>query len=563
MGLSLLAAFGAGKIAKYLKIPKVTGYILTGLIFGPSLFNIIPRENVKFLGFVSDIALGLILFNIGGEFHRELLKKIGRRMVKLAAGLSLSIFLSVGTLCFGFSFILDLSLGQRLFFSTFLATIAMDSAPATTLLVIREYESKGTLTDHLIVYLAMATLAATVGSEILWLVFESFGTIGHDPGQLLNHALHLLWRLAGSMLCGMFLGLALSFFEQKEKSHSEMLMAVVCTILIGITAAHQLGLEPMLISLFLGFSLVNFSHSGNEIHEQIRGVGLSIYALFFVLAGAQIEIDHLKTAGIFGLVYFFARFFGVLIGARLCCRALNEEDVLQRYLGPAMLAHATIALGIVSKLEAGSNAIVDIIIHSVISAVLIFEILGPISLRWALIRAREVTVASILSDASTGLSLGLRDMIMNFMVNTGLIKPEHHGKDQQTVADLMTRKIYAINSGANFEEVVKYIDDHHFPIYPVVRKGYLYEGLINFNEVKNVMFDPFLSRLIVASDLIGHRGSLTSLAKPDEAEIVFRETGLDALPVVDSKSTQLVGIVRHKDILVALRSNNMLGKNLI
>ncbi|MFW5887756.1 MAG: cation:proton antiporter, partial [Bacteriovoracia bacterium] len=154
----------------------------------------------------------------------------------------------------------------------------------------------------------------------------------------------------GSLLIGSILGIILSYWEQQEKNESEMLLGVISAILLGQTIAIYLGLESLLISLALGFALVNSSPSGMAIHEHMKHTGLSIYALFFVLAGAHLHLqEQIETIGVLGLGYILARILGMQISSWFAGKITKENPKVSKFMGMSVLSHAGAALAIVIK----------------------------------------------------------------------------------------------------------------------------------------------------------------------------------------------------------------------
>ncbi|MBF0199202.1 MAG: cation:proton antiporter [Planctomycetes bacterium] len=551
LGICLIGAFIVGKIAHRIKVPKVTGFIVLGIFLGPSCVHLIDEEIGHHLDYFSDIALGLILFNIGGEFHKELLKKIGWKMVRYGLAYCFLVSTIVMSLCFILSLSIGMELQNTIFFSVFLGIVAMTAAPPTTLLVINEYDSRGILTDHIIVILALGTVLAIVLSQFSIIVFEFLGILQGTSGPVWLEMLWLGWSIVGSVIIGTTLGLGLSYLEQREKSSSEILLAVVCVILLGVSLSFYLHLEPLLVSFFLGFSLVNFSHSGAEIHKNIKGVGLSMYALFFIFAGSHIDLRDVSTIGLYGLIYAGTRTLGVYLGAIFAGKFLKRKDINGSLLGLGLLSHAGAALGIVAKLDGVDSPVVISTVKAVVSSIFVFEIIGPILLRYALIKSREIKVANILGDVSTGTHLQITEMVRNFLENTGLVERPHL-RDTDRITSLVQRKVYAIEASANFSEVVKYIDSHHFPIYPVVDKDFKYEGLVDLAELKNVMFDQYLSRFVNARDLVSMRYFLLEDARLQDSVGMFSESKLDTLPVINLESGKLVGFISYKEVVIAL-----------
>jgi len=505
LGFCLVGAFIVGKVAHRLRVPKVTGFVTLGLILGPSCLNLFDKEVQHQLDYLGEIALGLILFNIGGEFHRELIKKIGWRVLRfclLYCAIIQIIVTAFSMLFIGFT---ALSFEDGLFFALFTGVVAVTAAPPTTLMVIKEFDSKGLVTDTLIVILAVGTIVSILISQSLIIGAKYLGFLA-SPLELniLSQFGLLLWSILGSLLVGVILGFALSYLEQREKNNSEVLLAVVSAILMGIFLSYLLHLEPMLVSISMGFCLVNISHSGEAIHHHVKGVGLSIYALFFIMAGAHLNIYDLQSVGLYGLIYITARTLAVWGGAWITGSLLKEKLISSHLLGLGLLSHGATALGLISKLNHEQNESCYAIISAVTASIFFFEVVGPILLRQVLILAREVKVGKILEDGTASISLNPFELMQNFFENIGLKKVVNF-EAKENIQPLILRKIYAIKARANFDEVVKYIDTHHFPIYPVVNQEHQYEGMVNLSELKNAMFDHFLSNFVIATDLIGSR----------------------------------------------------------
>lgn len=557
LGCSLIAAFITGKVAHRLKIPKVTGFIIVGLIMGPSFFNTITEDIHHKLSYVSELALGLILFNIGGEFHRELLTKIGWRLVRYATLYCFFVFLIVMSLGLCLTSIFGFTFMEALFFSVFTAVISVSSAPPTTLLVMKEYESKGIVTDHIIIILAVGTIGCIVGSEICMIIFQELGIFPDTGKAISTQSLLLLWKMVGSVLIGVALGFSISFLEQLEKSPSEILLAIACVILLGLTLSHYLHLEPMLVSFFIGFSLVNFSHAGEDLHHHIKSVGLSMYALFFILAGAHIDLSQLKTIGVLGIIYIIARSSGKVFATFITTKIMKEDQIKGPWLGFCLFSHAGVALGIVAKFGDYEISIINDTVKTIVSSIFFFEIVGPILIRYSLMKSREVTVSSLIGgSASTGIVLTLPEMIKLFLKNLGIKRKQKEYEHIKTISPLVQRKIYAIQADADFEHVIKYIDEHHMPIYPVINNENSYQGLVCLTELKNVMFDAFLSKFVVASDLIGGKESLQKHTTLEDADEKFKNSSYDTLPVLDAENKKLIGIITHKAVIMAIKNES-------
>ena len=175
LGLSLVGAFIVGKFSHRLRVPKVTGFVFLGLILGPSALNLLDHDIQIQLDYLSEIALGLILFNIGGEFHKELLKKIGWKMVRFALVYCFIIQIIVSILTLLLIGWTPLDFKSGLFFALFTGATAVTAAPPTTLMVIKEFDSKGRVTDILIVVLAIGTMVSIFTSQTLLIAARASG----------------------------------------------------------------------------------------------------------------------------------------------------------------------------------------------------------------------------------------------------------------------------------------------------------------------------------------------------------------------------------------------------
>ncbi|MBT3234493.1 MAG: CBS domain-containing protein [Bdellovibrionales bacterium] len=554
LGLALTAAFIIGKIAHQLNIPQVTGYILTGVVFGPTGFNLLSEDVVTSFESINDIAFGLILFNIGGEFHRNFFKQVAWTHVRYSLVYGGLIFLIVFFSCFLFAGFTELDLAGRLVVSSFLGIVATAAAPPTTLLVIKEnHAEEGALAQTVMVFLALGTILSVVGSHVIALIFQNLGVwSGQSDGHLVQ-LLYLLWSIGGSVLAGFLLGLMLSYWEQREQEESELLLAVICSIIFGLALSHYLHLEPLLISLFMGFFLVNLSPAGLMIHVKIKGMGLSIYAIFFVLAGAHIHLqEQVVSIGVLGIGYVLSRIVAMLVSSTLAARLTKEQVKVGRYMGWATLSHAGAAMAIVIKLRGEVAVSAEIIETVVLSSIFIFEIIGPVTLRHALIRFGEVKVGAILDHVTSRATFSIVDMFHYLWSNLGLLSPNHdHHYCVTTIKPLVDRSVVAVNAKANMSEVISYIRTHSSAIYPVVDDDHLFKGVLSINELKRAMFDPLFCRMVVAERLIVDQVEISEDSTIEEAITLFGQRAVEALPVTRSNSNMLVGIIYHKDVIFA------------
>ncbi len=553
LGIALVLAFAAGKSAKFFKIPTVSAYIFIGILLGPSAFNLMTESVSNGLDAIKQVAFGLIMFNIGGEFHRGLFKQVTRMHVRFSLLHAFLVFWLVGLITFGLSFATNLSLIQQIIMASFLGLIAIEAAPPTSTLVMKEMDAKGPLTQSIMVYLAVSTFLVIIGSQVLMFAYQDLGFWQGGKGNIFLRIGLLIWSVVGSLFIGTLFGLLLSFWEQRENEESEVLFAVICSLLIGNTLAFYLGLEPLLISIFTGFALVNTSPAGQAIHAKVKGVGSSIYAIFFVLAGAHIHIqEQIQTVGILGLGYITARSFAMIFSSKYAAKYTGESSIIGKHMGWSVLCHAGTAIAVVDKISGQTDASAQTVSTVILSSIFVFEIIGPLLLKHNLIQLGEVKMGALLGGISSGSFLSPSDLLQNSLENLGIIKPAA-SPQMKGINLLIDRNVYAIEESSNLKEVISFVDKRQLPIYPVVDEDYIYKGIISIAELKNVMFDPFQARFTKASKLIGNNACLAENSTIDQAIQAFNDNELDVLPVVAQDSQKLIGMLSYKQVLLAMK----------
>ncbi len=382
VGMILLAALLAGHLAQVARVPEVTGYLLVGVAIGPSLLDLISHDNLRTLGFLSEVALGLILFSIGSIFEAGNFRRLGPGAVRITlteAGLS---FLLVGG---------GLALtGAPLGVALLLGVIAMETAPATTLMVLHEYDASGPMTERLLALVALNNM----------LVLATFGLVsaaltlagGGEAGWLsaVWHAGHgLAWSIVGSTALGILLGLLIDAWASRVKESGEAMILAMGVVLVAVGAARGLGLSSLVASLALGATVANTTHKGDTLLRALGRADPPLYAAFFVLAGAELQLRSLGALGLAGLVYVLGRTAGKTVGARLGMRGQGLDRLVERNLGLCLLSSSSLAVGLTIQVRSSFPGFAPAVTAVVLASVLIFEVLGPLAARRALFRTGE------------------------------------------------------------------------------------------------------------------------------------------------------------------------------
>ncbi len=270
VGVVMLLGLLGGKGAKYLRMPKVTGYLLAGVLIGPSVLGLLSHTVVKDLSLITDIALGLIMFALGGVFEIHHIRSVGKKIVWLTIGQSVgAVVLTTGGL---------LLVGMHWFPAILLGTIGIATAPAATLLVVREFEAKGDFTDTLITVVATSNIVCILGFELVY----SLGQI-KEGASLLYAALSPIYELGGGLLIGGAVGYIISKWEQHIDDQAEMLMIIIAGIMLVTGLAITLNLQPLFANLVMGAVTTNLSLMHRLVYIELRQVEQPLYIAFFVL----------------------------------------------------------------------------------------------------------------------------------------------------------------------------------------------------------------------------------------------------------------------------------------
>jgi Kef-type K+ transport system membrane component KefB len=382
IGLILVLALLAGQCLRVLRVPEVTAYVLVGVALGPSVLGWISARNVSSLHILSQVALGLILFSVGSVFRFEHFRHIGRRVVLLTLWESSA----TGLLVFSAAMLL----GQPWPLAALLGTASMSTAPAATLMVLRECDSRGPLTDILramvavnkVVVLAVFTLTMAL-IRLTRAASASLFDVLFDAG------FSFVWELLGSAALGFLVGLLLAVWCSRIKDYGEVQMLLAGSILLCVGLSLLLDLSPLLSSLAVGATMVNLTPTSQRLTAALARLDPPIYAIFFVVAGADLDIGKLRALGALGGAYILARLIGKFLGARLGARFLGFEPLHQRWIGFALLAQADLAIALSLDVARRFPEFAVAMSTVVLGAVCVFEVLGPIATRHAVIAAGE------------------------------------------------------------------------------------------------------------------------------------------------------------------------------
>lgn len=399
VGLILIAALLSGHVAQLMRVPEVTGYLLVGVAIGPAALDLISHENITTLGFLSDVALGLILFNIGSIFEAANFRQVGPGVVRIT--------LWEATLAFALVFLVLMVNGMAWPLALLLGVVAMETAPATTLMVLNEYDAQGPLTDRLLALVALNNMYVLVMFGVVTAILTLIGST--DQGWLATgyRAVHgLLWTTVGSVALGALLGLLMDLLASRARESGEAMLLSIGAVLIAVGASRWLGLSPLISTLALGATVANASLQGDRLLRALGRADPPLYAAFFVLAGAELMPSSVLGLGLIGVAYTAARALGKIAGARIGLRGQDVPEIVRGQLGYCLVSSSSLAVGLTIQIRSAFPEYAATVTGIVLAAVVIFEIVGPILTRRALLKTGEAkTMPEPLQEASADLSL--------------------------------------------------------------------------------------------------------------------------------------------------------------
>ncbi len=397
LGFALLLATGffVAKICQRFHLPSVTGYILAGVLLGPSGFNLINSHSVgSNLDHFTNIALMLISFGIGEHVELKKLQEQIRTVAWVAACEAVGAFVFVFSAVFLTIHFTGLGgdgwrLHNSIALSLLLAAVGLATAPAATLMVVREVKASGAFTASLLAIVAIDNgLAIMIFGFVIAFVQQ---IIGHSVESFSYVLLNGFASIAQSLFLGVFTGITLDVVLRNLKRKEERMTGGLALLLLCSELATYLDLSSLLAGMAAGFILVNRAERDVRLFRALNNFEPPIYVIFFTLAGTHLDIRALGAAGILGGIYFLARISGKISGVALGARIAGAPKEIGRYLGMGLVPQAGVAIGLLFLIAADPalGEYSAMITPVVLAGVFLSELLGPSTTRFALGKVGE------------------------------------------------------------------------------------------------------------------------------------------------------------------------------
>ena len=380
LGIAMVAGLVLSRVVKKLRLPNVTGYLIAGLLIGPCVLGLVPQAALDKLNIITTIALGCIAFSIGGEFKLSSIRSIGKNVIIITLFQSIMAAALVDiVLC---------ACGFNVSESIILGAIATATAPAATLMVVRQYKAKGELTNTLLPVVAMDDAVGLIVFAVSSAIADTLAS-GAQP-SVYTMAVAPLIEIALSLLSGGLLGFLISLSMRFFHSRANKMCICIAGVVLGVAVAQQFGLSDLLVCMSVGAVFANLRNDALEIMDVCDGWTPPLFMLFFVISGAELDVGALPTVGLLGVLYIVVRSFGKYFGAYLGSVVVKASPNIRKYLGITLLPQAGVAIGMAQMVLTQLPQFGARIQAVVLSATLIYELVGPVATKIALTKAGEI-----------------------------------------------------------------------------------------------------------------------------------------------------------------------------
>jgi len=379
LGALLLLGLSGDLLSRWLPLPRVTLLVVFGVVIGPSVLGLLPERAEGWYPFISDLALLMVGFLLGGKLSVSNLREVGKHVLGISAFevLGASLLVLAGLLLVGAPWPLAL----------ILAGIAPASAPAAVSNVVEEVEAEGKYTNTLLGIVAIDDAWGLIAFSLLVAVAQTL--VAGGEGTPLDALAHGGWELGGAIALGLAVGIPAAFLTGRLRPGEPTQAEALGVVLLAGGLALWLEVSFLLAALVVGATIVNLASHHERPFAEIEYIEWPFMILFFLLAGASLHVAELAHIGLAGGAYIGFRALGLVLGAYVGGTVTGAEPRIRRWMGVAIMPQAGVALGM--ALVAGNTFpdLKDTVLPLVVGSTVVFELLGPVMTRLALIRAGE------------------------------------------------------------------------------------------------------------------------------------------------------------------------------
>lgn len=386
VAIIMVVGFLMTRITKLLKLPNVTGYILAGILIGPYCLNLIPGNIISGMGFISDIALAFIAFSVGEFFKFSSLKKSGMKIIVLTIFEAIMASIVVFVVMY---FILHLNMA----FSIVLAALASATAPASTIMTIRQTKAKGEFVDTLLQVVALDDVVSLIAYSVAISIALASISGGSGSGFSFDVVVLPILKNLLSLVIGGVLGYILKLLMQVKHGSDNRLIIVISVLLLFCGISSLLDVSPLLGCMIIGTVYINLTND-EKLFLQVNYFSPPILLLFFVVSGLSFNLSALFSGEsilgsiplwAIGVIYFIVRIIGKYLGSYLGCLTIKKPKSVRNYLGLALIPQAGVAIGLAAMGARTLGGDVGEALQTIILASsVLYELVGPVCAKLSL-----------------------------------------------------------------------------------------------------------------------------------------------------------------------------------
>lgn len=382
LGVILASALAAGKVVSRFKIPFISAYIVLGILFGPHVLGLAGEGLLAASDLFFNIVLGIIAFHLGINFSLENFRRIGRAVIfiSITAAFVPWLFVTMG-ICY--------IAKEPFYIALIYGAISAATAPAATMMVVREYRARGPFTDRLLGIVAIDDAWGIMVFSISLSIAQALE--GHLPEAGI---LFVTTKAGGQILLCVVLGSLIALLVSRVSANvtrkGDVLTLILGAVLINTGAALFFHISPLLSNMFFGAVLVNIDKTAFRFFDSLKSIDWPLYIIFYVLAGANLDMGLLKTLGLIASVYIIFRVAGKMAGAYIGGVISGTEKQIRNYMGFALIPQAGVALGLALLARANFPEIGEAVFATIAATTILYEIFGPIATRYALSKAGDI-----------------------------------------------------------------------------------------------------------------------------------------------------------------------------
>ena len=581
-GLMLLSAAIGGHVAHWCRMPRVVGFLLMGALLRAVLWGVYARSDdngyadriltaaAEHLNPIKDLALGLILFMIGGVFERSRFKAAGARTRRISLAETGTTVVLVFGCCLAAAAMMPTGLAAAdcLVLALLLGMAAIATAPAATLFVLQEYEAKGSITETILALTGFNNVVCIVLFYSVFWILAGAGAITTGGGLGEHMWLALALTTFGSVSLGIVVAALLSVVHAKLPLAETFVIFFALFVLLGAGESWLLdrgrpSFNFLLTALVVGGVFANVALDSKKLLDAVRTAGAPILVLFFVMAGYSLHIADLPNMGLMGIAYVAARMAGKWFGCRIGVR-WSDGRVSGPDYGTALLCQAAVVIGLAAFVTDNWDSPAAARFSTIVmGSVVLFELCGPLLLKRCVVAGGEVKAMTLLrrDNAASGETSVVRITLRALLGLLGIGARTSAAADgtseaggSMSVKHIMRTNVQLIPASANLDELLHFIERSTQAHFPVVQEDGSLAGVIHFSDVRDVIYDPTLRDLVTAVDLADPNSAVVGIdMELTDLLDVFEKQNVAVLPVVEGgDGKRIVGLVEQRDVLRAL-----------